>query len=225
MCRADTSRRGEWTSEEDALLEQLVRRFIHLPDPSIWHKVAGGQVDNAFLLRSGKSCLRRWRHLHPPSQGQTGRWSMEEDRLMQEAISEQFEGKYQVLVDVFVGQPPAAKDHTLAKRRPQLQQLPSQSELPILKSGSRRLRMLNWVAIAERVQSRTEYECRDHFYSVYHNAEKGSWSEEELERLEEGLKMFEKDYWKIAEHVRTRSPLQVGKLVRYQQRTGKPMQQ
>ncbi|KAG0216624.1 hypothetical protein BGX33_012378 [Mortierella sp. NVP41] len=204
-------RKGKWTSEEDTLLEQLVHKFADIPQPSLWHKVSGGKVNDSVLVRSIKSCNRRWRQLFPPPLARTGPWTKEEERLLQESISEQLEGKYQVAVDVQASRLEAT-EHDLVETQPHLQQLPSQSGLPILKSGSRRLRMLSWVAIAERVKSRTESECHDHFYAVYHNGKKRKWSKEELRRAEEGFELFGNDNWKIAEHVGTRSPLQVSKL-------------
>ncbi|KAF9079236.1 hypothetical protein BGX23_004613, partial [Mortierella sp. AD031] len=130
-----------------------------------------------------------------------------------EAISEQLEGKYQVAVDVLVGKPPVSKEHNLAESQPHLQQLPSQAGLPILKLGSRRLRALSWVAVGEKVGSRIEEECRQHFYDMYHNAKRGPWSPEELRRAEEGLELFGNDVWKIAEHVGGRSPRQMYRIV------------
>ncbi|KAG0372498.1 hypothetical protein BGX24_000177 [Mortierella sp. AD032] len=204
----------EWTLEDDTLLKRLVQEHIDVPEPSIWHKVSGGTIDGAILLRTVPSCVRRWRVLYPPPLGQTGRWLVEEELRLQEAISEQFEGKYQVLVDVMLNKD-LAQTKEKQMRSPvmrNLQQLPSQSSLPILKPGSRRLRMLNWVMIAEKVQSRNDYECREHFHSTYHNGNRGTWSEGELKRAKEGFEMFGSNSRKVAEYVGTRSPTQVSRL-------------
>ena len=52
---------------------------------------------------------------------------------------------------------------------------------------------------------------------MYHNAVRGKWSEEELRRLKEGLERFERDSWRVAEHVGTRSPMQVARVINRQQ--------
>ncbi|KAG0216623.1 hypothetical protein BGX33_012377 [Mortierella sp. NVP41] len=217
-----------WTPEEDEVLERLVRKFIDTPQPTLWHKITGGDVEQSLRLsRSAAACNRRWRQLYPSPSIQSGRWSKEEERRFQEAISKQLEGKYQVGVDIVAEKysTQGAQGKSLGKWRPDLQQLPSQSSLPILKLGSRRLRMLNWIMISEAVKSRGEDECRKHFYRVYHNADRGPWSEEELKRVQEGLEMFGKVTWKIAEHVGTRSPTQVYQMLirRFKNRNEKPL--
>lgn len=126
---------------------------------------------------------------------------------LQEAVSEQFEGKYQVVVGVLIGKPvPTAS--TLGKWRPELKQLPSQAGLATLKSGSRRLRVLDWNLIADKVRSRHELQCCMHFYGIYNNANRGRWLDEASGRLKEGVGMFELDYGKVAEHIGMRSPHQ-----------------
>ncbi|KAG0209322.1 ATP-dependent RNA helicase dbp6 [Mortierella sp. NVP41] len=213
LFRKDPWRKGRWTPEEDTLLEQLVHKFADIPQPSLWHRVSGGKVGDSTLFRSIKSCLRRWRQLFPPPSARTGPWTKEEERLLQKSISEQLEGKYQVAIDVLTGEY-ATKGMSPGEWRPNLQQLPSQSNLPMLKDGSARLRMLNWVAIGEKVESRTEEECHDHFYEVYHNGRRGPWSQEEKDRFRRSFDQLGEDHWKIAEHVGTRSPRQVYLLIR-----------
>jgi hypothetical protein len=208
------SSKGNWTREEDELLEKLVKQYRHIPEPALWSKISGGGIGDTLLLRSMTSCRQRWRVLHLPPMGQTGLWSREEERRLQAAIWEQLEGKYQVAIDVLVGKP-VTTENPLGKWRPELQQLPDQAGLPLLKQGSRRLRMLDWVVIQKIVKSRSETDCRQHFYQVYHNANRNRWSKEELARFEEGVDMFGKDTWKIAEHVGMRAPLQVVKLLSY----------
>ncbi|KAF9079480.1 hypothetical protein BGX23_003938 [Mortierella sp. AD031] len=205
--------KGRWTPEEDALLEQLVHEFADTPQPSLWHKVSGGKVGESTLLRSVKSCARRWNQLSPPPGSQTGPWTAEEERRLQEAISEQLGGKYQVAVGV-LGEGYAAEGMSPGKWRPVLDQLPSQSDLPILQQGSRQLRMLSWVAIEEKVGTRTEDACRLHFYVNYHNGNRGEWSIYELMRKWEAMRLFGTDKWKIVEHVGTRSIAQVSDSLR-----------
>lgn len=74
--------------------------------------------------------------------------------------------------------------------------------------------MLSWTVVEHIVKSRSDVDCRNHFYQVYHNGNRGPYLEEEKVRLKEGLEMFGKDYWRIAEHVGTRSPIQVTKTIR-----------
>lgn len=207
----------EWTAEEDALLRRLVEKNIDIPAPTLWTKVSGGDVAGSLLLRAPIACSRRWKHLQPPRAIQVGRWTKVEELRLQRAISKQLEGKYQVIVDVLVGQP-AATENPLKDRFPELQQLQGQEGLPILKLGSKELGKLSWVQIAENVKSRDEQTCREHFYSVYHTGARGYWTEEESRRMKEGLKMFGKDFWKVSEHIGTRSPLQVAKKTAYQQK-------
>jgi hypothetical protein len=198
----------EWTAEEDALLRQLVERNIGLPEQTLWTKVSGGNVAGSFLLRAPVACSRRWMHLHPSQESRDGHWTKAEDLRLQKAISKQLEGKYQVIVDVLLGQP-TATENRLKDWCPHLQQLQGQEGLPILKLGSKQLKMLSWIQIAEEVKSRNDQACRDHFYSVYNTAARGHWTKEESRRMKEGQEMFGKDYWKIAEHIGTRSPSQV----------------
>lgn len=215
VCRRAKTRRGKWTPEEELLLEKLVDKYRHLPEPTIWNTISGNSIDDSPpLLRTGISCSLRWLRLHPSPLRQTGRWTKEEDLRLQEAIWDQLEGKYQVAVDVLVGKP-ATNELNLDQWPPELKQLPphSQDGLPVLKIASRRLGMLNWLLIGEKVGTRGDGECRSHFYHMYHNGNRGPWSEEELRRVEEGQKMFGRDYWKIAEHVETRGPRQVTNLV------------
>jgi hypothetical protein len=94
-----------------------------------------------------------------------GSWTKGEELRLQEAIWEQCEGKYQVAIDILFDKPAATKN-TFGKWRPELQQLPSQAGLPLLKWGSRRLRLLNWGVIADKVRSRHGQRCRMHFYDV-----------------------------------------------------------
>ncbi|KAF9125325.1 hypothetical protein BGW39_007496 [Mortierella sp. 14UC] len=213
-------RKGKWTEVEDELLEQLVQEHIRIPEPALWSTVAGGRVGDSLLLRDAASCRRRWRVLFPPPSDRTGPWTDEEERLLQEAILEQFEGKYQVAIDVLVGKPVTTR-HNLSAWRPALVQLSGQEGLPILKLGSRRLRMLSWLAVADKVKSRSEGYCRHHFYKVYHNAARGPWTKQERALMKEALEMYGKDYWKIAEHVGTRSPIQVAYLAKYMDETRK----
>ncbi|KAK3845112.1 MAG: hypothetical protein J3R72DRAFT_488083 [Linnemannia gamsii] len=209
-------RKGKWAPEVDEMLEQLVGRNAHLPEPAIWYKVSGGRlrVDDFPLLRDSVSCCRCWRHLHPPASHQSGRWTNEEERRLQQAIWEQLEGKYQVAVDVFPNKPATTK-HTLGAWRPELVQLPGQEGLPILKEGSRRLGLLNWLLIAEKIGSRSDIDSRNHFYWIYHNASRGPWSKEEMARGKEGWEKFGKDYHKITVHVGMRSSTQVTKMICY----------
>jgi hypothetical protein len=220
ISRIVKGRKGKWTPQEDDLLERLMQAHIDVPRPTIWTKVSGGNIDGSRLLRDPAACGRRWRDLHPPTSFRTGAWTKEEELRFQQAISEQFGGKYQVVVDALVGKP-TATENPLGKRRPDLQQLPDQAGIPILKHGSRRLGMLNWIAVAEKVKSRDEWVCRDHFYGCYHNGAKGRWTEEELKRVNEGIEMFGKEHWKIAEHVGTRTPNQVNMLIVYRKRAMK----
>ncbi|KAF9125326.1 hypothetical protein BGW39_007497 [Mortierella sp. 14UC] len=224
ITRTFALRKKEWTPEDDELLKRLVHKHIDTPEPSIWHKVSGGTIDGSILLRTVTACMRRWRALYPQPLARAGRWSAEEELRLQKAISEQLEGKYQVLVDVLVGvQSAQAKEKRLRLlEKKHLRQLPSQSSLPILKPGSRRLRMLNWVTIADQVQSRNFFDCREHFYVVYHNGNMGPWSEDELKRLKEGVELFGKDLRSVTEHIGTRSVHQVSRLqsgLRYKEKT------
>ncbi|KAK3845119.1 MAG: hypothetical protein J3R72DRAFT_488090 [Linnemannia gamsii] len=205
--------RGQWTTEEDAMLGLLVKKYNHIPEPTLWSSVAGGRIDGSLLLRNATACRRRWRALMPPQSDRVGPWTVDEERRFQEAIWEQLEGKYQVAVDVLVGKPATTK-HNLAAWRPNLVQVPGQEGLPILKIGSRRLRMLSWLKIAERVGSRSDTSCQPHFYDVYNNADKGAWTPKELELAKEALEMYGKDYRKVAEHIGTRSPRQVARVVK-----------
>lgn len=208
-----------WTREEVELLERLVEKYIDIPDPHIWYEVSIGNIDGSTLLRDPAACRRRWRYLHPLPPSRIGSWSMQEELRLQEAISEQLDGKYQVAVDILAGQyaneaKKGRQPHSfLGKQRPELQQLPAQADLPVLKEGSRPLRMLNWVTIAEKVNSRKDHDCRDHFYSVYHNGNIGPWSEKELRRAREGVELFGNDYRRIADYVGKRSIVQVTKMV------------
>jgi hypothetical protein len=212
-------RNKTWAREEVELLEQLVQKYIDIPHPHIWHEVAFGDIDGSTLFRDPAECRRRWRYLHPLPSSRTGSWSKQEELRLQEAISEQLDGKYQVAVNILVGQyvKRAKRGHQslpyLGEQRPELQQLPSQASLPVLKEGSEPLKMLNWVAIAEKVKSRRDHDCRDHFYTVYHNGNIGPWSEDELRRAREGVEMFGNDYRRIAQYVGTRSAFQVTKMV------------
>ncbi|KAF9910854.1 hypothetical protein EC991_005317 [Linnemannia zychae] len=212
--RKYTLRHIEWTPEDDDLLKRLVRKHIDIPEPSIWHKVSGGTDNGSILLRTAQACVRRWRVLCPSPLTQNGRWTAEEELRLQKAVSEQLEGKYQVLVDVRAeGQPEQEKEKQLNRfKKRHMQQLPSQSGLPILKQGSRRLRMLNWVRIADQVQSRNHFDCREHFYVVYHNGNNGAWSEDEHNRLKEGVELFGDDHRKVAKHIGTRSIYQVTRM-------------
>jgi hypothetical protein len=208
------AKKRSWTTTEDFLLYQLVMKYHHLPDPTIWSVVSGGSINGSTLLRCAVSCTSRWRVLSPPLSYRKGRWTKEEELRLQEAIWEQFEGKYQVIVDGLIGKP-VTTQHNLAAFRPELVQVPGQEGLPILKLGSRRLRNLSWLAVADKVKSRDENKCRSHFYNVYTNANRGLWTSKERALLREGLEMFGEDHWKMAEHIGTRSPLQVAKAARY----------
>lgn len=206
------SRKRLWSPEEDALLEQLVKKNSGIQPPKLWTKVSSEVIDGSKLLRSPVACRRRWEWLHDSPSNCGGPWARDEERRLQRAISKQLEGKYQVAVDVLIGKP-ATTENTIGQWRADLQQLSGQAGLPILKLGSHRLKQLNWTAIAEKVKTRGEPACRDHFYNMYHNAVRGKWSREELRRLKEGLERFGRDPWRIAEHVGTRSPTQVAKTI------------
>ncbi|KAF9923279.1 hypothetical protein FBU30_006657 [Linnemannia zychae] len=211
------NKQKDWTPEEDTLLEQLVQKHIALPDPTIWYKVAGGGIDGSHLLRSVAACQRRWKTLHPSPIFSTGRWTKKENHLLQQSISEQFDGKYQVAVDVLDDSLPEQTRKELQqkfeRRYLNMSLVAPQFSLPMLKWGSQRLRKLDWIKISEHVKSRDQYTCRGHFYGVYDNGRRGVLTKDELERLEEGLRLFENDYWKISKHVGTRSTPQVTKFI------------
>ncbi|KAF9116109.1 hypothetical protein BGW39_002833, partial [Mortierella sp. 14UC] len=100
MSAKDPQRRGKWTPEEDVLLQQLIQKYKHIPDPMLWSKVSGGKIDGPPLLRAPVACDQRWKVLRPSPLSRSGLWTSDEERHLQEAISEQFEGKYQVIIDV-----------------------------------------------------------------------------------------------------------------------------
>ncbi|KAG9068104.1 hypothetical protein KI688_011696 [Linnemannia hyalina] len=90
-----------WTREEDELLRQLVQKYSNIPRPHLWHEVSCGTIDGSKrLLRAPQRCNIRWGELYPFPSSRTGSWSKQEELRLQEAISEQLEGKYQVAIDI-----------------------------------------------------------------------------------------------------------------------------
>lgn len=108
-----TVRPRAWTRDGDESLRELVRKYIYLPEPAIWSSVSGGSVNGSILVRGAVACRQWWRVEHASS-AEHGPWTKEEERRLQEAISEQFQGKYQVAVDVLIGKLPATA-HTLGQ--------------------------------------------------------------------------------------------------------------
>ncbi|KAI9232018.1 MAG: Homeodomain-like protein, partial [Podila humilis] len=67
-----------------------------------------------------------------------------------------------------------------------------------------------WLKIATAaVGTRTDVQCRSHFYRYLHTASKGRWDKDEVERLKEAVEEHGEDWHKVAKSLGTRIPPQI----------------
>eukprot|EP00743_Colponemidia_sp_Colp-15_P001235 GILK01001356.1.p1 GENE.GILK01001356.1~~GILK01001356.1.p1 ORF type:complete len:454 (+),score=46.09 GILK01001356.1:30-1391(+) len=69
--------KGPWTSEEDGVLDQLVKSL----GPQRWTAIASKLNEKLGTTRLGKQCRERW-HNHLDPQIKRGEWSAAEDKLI-----------------------------------------------------------------------------------------------------------------------------------------------
>ncbi|KAK3837281.1 MAG: hypothetical protein JOS17DRAFT_439804 [Linnemannia elongata] len=169
---------------------------------------SSGSVDGSVLRRGTMACRRRWRVVYFASV-EHERWTREEERRLLEAISGQFEGKHQVVVDVLICKPPATA-YTLGQLQP----------ATVVSTGGVAYPQVRKSAVKDaepdcgRTYGKIKEQCRlskSFLLGLSQPQQRTTWRRRRGRLKEE---MFEKDYWRIAEHVGTRSPIQAMKTIK-----------
>ncbi|KAF9177520.1 hypothetical protein BGZ51_008665, partial [Haplosporangium sp. Z 767] len=180
-----------WTSEEDDILAALVAE--HSNDlPNLWRKLDGvythRRIGTLPLFRSGSSARTRWNQLHSGSRLRTGPWDAKEIMKLKQAIQKQVGDGFQVIVNV------QRRVSTISADEKAKTEALRQDTRPLLELGGPELTGVNWHKVAEQVGTRNSKQCYVYLYYVLHNGNRGTWTPDEIERLDEGVKMFGKNW-------------------------------
>lgn len=161
--------RRSWTDEDDNILRKLVAKHGGDSTKKKWLKIATAVVDPATgdtIARTATSCKRRWAILDPTRKRNVGAWNANETEKLSKAVRAQVGNQFQAKVALFDSENDGLK--ALVLDGPELS-------------------MLNWLKIEEAVGTRTDVQCRSHFYRYLHTASKGRWDKDEVERLKEAV--------------------------------------
>lgn len=139
----------------------------------------------------------RYGYLTSREHTKKGQWDAEEQRKLEEAVLEQIGPGYRPIIEVL-------KNASGKARKNQ-----DGDGLKYLMLGSKELKSVRWVKVAEKVGTRTYQVCRAHFYLHNTNCATGRWSPEENKKLLEGYEKFGDDFDAISGYVGTRGPKQV----------------
>ncbi|KAF9210900.1 Myb-like DNA-binding domain protein [Podila verticillata] len=183
--------RRSWTDEDDNILRKLVAKHGGDSTKKKWLKIATAVVDPATgdtIARTATSCKRRWAILDPTRKRNVGAWNANETEKLSKAVRAQVGNQFQAKVALFDSENDGLK--ALVLDGPELS-------------------MLNWLKIEEAVGTRTDVQCRSHFYRYLHTASKGRWDKDEVERLKEAVEEHGEDWHKVAKSLGTRIPPQI----------------
>ncbi|CAD25462.1 MYB-LIKE TRANSCRIPTION FACTOR [Encephalitozoon cuniculi GB-M1] len=79
----------------------------------------------------------------------------------------------------------------------------------LLEQGVEKYGLSRWRYVSKIVGTRTGKECAMRFYFLNKNVQKGKWTEDERERLMEGVRIYGEGDWRnVSTHVMTRNPIQ-----------------
>ncbi|KAG0031203.1 Myb-like DNA-binding domain protein [Podila clonocystis] len=185
--------RRVWTIEDDELLQKLVAQYSDESIENRWLKIATTVVNpatGATIARTATSCKRRWAILDPTRKRNVGTWSKEETAKLAKAVRAQVGNQFRAEVGLLDGD--AKEDGTRA-----------------LVLDGPELTTLDWGKIEGVVGTRTDVQCRSHFYRFMHTASKGPWGNDEIAKLKEAVAEHGKDWHKVAKAMGTRIPAQV----------------
>ncbi|KAF9314631.1 Myb-like DNA-binding domain protein [Podila horticola] len=185
--------RRVWTIEDDELLQKLVAQYSDDSIKNRWLKIATTVVDSATgatIARTATSCKRRWAILDPTRKRNVGMWNEEETEKLARAVRAQVGSQFRAEVGLLDGD--AKEDGTRA-----------------LVLDGPELSNLDWSKIEEVVGTRTDVQCRSHFYRFMHTASKGPWGKDEIDKLNEAVAEHGEDWHKVAKAMGTRIPAQV----------------
>ncbi|KAG0084087.1 hypothetical protein BGZ93_009033 [Podila epicladia] len=185
--------RRAWTIEDDALLQKLVAQYSDESTENMWLKIATTVVDpatGATIARTATSCKRRWAILDPTRERNVGIWSEQETRKLAKAVRAQVGNQFRAAVGLLDGDTNEDGTKTLVLDGPELAKL-------------------DWGEIEKAVGTRTDVQCRSHFYRFMHTASKGPWGKDEIAKLKKAVAEHGLDWHKVAKAMGTRIPAQV----------------
>ncbi|ADM11702.1 MYB-like transcription factor [Encephalitozoon intestinalis ATCC 50506] len=85
----------------------------------------------------------------------------------------------------------------------------SVEEDKLLEQGVEKYGLSKWRYVSKIVKTKTGKECAMRFYFLNKNFRKGKWTEDENERLMEGVNIYGEGDWRnVSTHVMTRNPIQ-----------------
>lgn len=183
--------RRSWTDEDDNILRKLVAKHSGDLTKKKWLKIATTVVDPVTgdtIARTATSCKRRWAILDPTRKRNVGAWNANETEKLSKAVRAQVGNQFQAKVALFDSE---------------------EDDLKALVLDGPDLAKLDWLKVEEAVGTRTDVQCRSHFYRYLHTASKGRWDKDEVEKLKEAVEEHGEDWHKVAKSLGTRIPPQV----------------
>ncbi|KAF9170728.1 Cyclin-D-binding Myb-like transcription factor 1 [Mortierella sp. AD011] len=147
-----------------------------------WGAIAEEVIDGKRMGRSSTACERRYRIICLDENLKFGIWEYDEGERLNQAIWKQ-----------------------VAERI----NCDPNEEIPRGLYSEDNLTKINWKKVSESVGTRTDYQCRSHVFKSLLNKKTGFWTEDETERLVDGIKEFGLKWKMLAEVVETRSAFQV----------------
>ncbi|KAF9178761.1 hypothetical protein BGZ51_008006 [Haplosporangium sp. Z 767] len=236
VCKRGHYRRS-WTAEEVELLEERYNMYAATSDPSkrgFWSKVAGEvpghkiQDDGRGIkfTRTSSACRARWLQLHKPKQVASGRWDPVEIEKLMNAIRDQ-RGKDLLVstgVQRMIGRTSSTQPSTSTTSPAQGSESTALTDdgaksKPLMDMFDKGWYRLDWDEIAKKVGTRHVWQCQNYALRTLRRGNLGRWSEDERERLREGLELYGTQWQAVARHVRTRSAGQVALHLNLQKRS------
>ncbi|GJJ79134.1 hypothetical protein EMPS_11493 [Entomortierella parvispora] len=205
-----------WTEEEDSVLERLVQKAkernldrwsyelsLMLCDPV--------ERQGLAMTRTQKSCIGRLERLQKQPFISKSRWTASEDIMLRKSVYSQ--------LGIQLDSP--SKLHSNTAQQEQTDDRPSLREDSKAALKKRRekerwpeidleqLKAVDWHRVALDIGTRTANSCRYRIDSHLKLKKGERWTKEEVERMREGLRLYGRDWAKVATVVGTKAASQV----------------
>ncbi|KAG0261056.1 hypothetical protein BG011_001414 [Mortierella polycephala] len=219
--------RKKWTDSETELLKERYKMYAASHDPNkrgFWSKVAGEASGHEIkddgrgieFSRSSSDCSLRWSRIHGLQSVKYIRWKPIETQRLLHAIQEQRGMDIPLTTDILrkIGGDAATRTSTSTTYPAQGSESTALTgddakSRPLMTMWDKGWYSLDWNKIAEHVGTKTCFQCRSHANIAFRRGNTGPWTQDEEERLREGLELFGTQWQALARHIRTRTPPQV----------------